>query len=226
MLEERVHRMEADLERLEGVRLARMRVADGEIIEIHIVADAARKPKGIARDVVTALFALHGIRVPHQRVSVAATRPDSGEGCGSAAPGVVVSLAQLASAGQTYHSIVELRRGGRTTRAGADALATRANRNRVVALAALRAAGDMAGGALPLHLEDVRILRLGRTPFALVHLVHLSGEEERPLVGCRAADTGLLEAIAGAVVDAVGAIAEWPGVEEDLEYEVREDHLR
>ncbi len=50
MLEERIREMEADLERITGVRSARMRIEGGEISEVHIVATSDRRPKWIARD--------------------------------------------------------------------------------------------------------------------------------------------------------------------------------
>ncbi len=227
ILGERIRQMEVDLERIAGVRSVRMRVEEGEISEVHIVADPSRRPKWIARDVITTLFARHGVRIPHQRISVAASAPAKGEirSLDRPAREVRVAAVQVSREGELFRASVELREGEKTARAGAEAIATKANRLRVVAAAALDAVRKLTGSVLPLHLEETREIRIGRLPVAVTHVVVLYPDGERSLVGCAPAEDGRPEAIACAVVDAVlrAAPSSVPPREDEVEYEVREE---
>jgi hypothetical protein len=67
--------MEGTLSRLRGVVSARVVTDDrGEIAEIHVLADNARHPKQMSRDIESALFSEFGIRVDHRKISIAQTR--------------------------------------------------------------------------------------------------------------------------------------------------------
>jgi len=67
--------IETTLSRLRGVVSVRM-VADdrGEIVEIHVLADSGRHPKQISRDIESALFSEHGVRIDHRKISIAQVR--------------------------------------------------------------------------------------------------------------------------------------------------------
>lgn len=67
------------LSRLRGIVSARV-VADdrGDIVEIHVLANSGRHPKQISRDIESALFSEHGIRIDHRKISIAQVR--GGEG--------------------------------------------------------------------------------------------------------------------------------------------------
>jgi hypothetical protein len=226
MLDERVRQMETDLERITGVRSARMRVEGGEVSEVHVVADADRRPKWIVRDVITALFAQHGVRIPHQRVSVAAAKPAQVEVFNPVVPckSIEVSSIHLASEGDIVRAVVELREGERNARGSAEALATHGNLTRVVASATLNAVRDLRSNRLALQLEEARRIRLGRLSLVIAHVILLLPDGERSLVGCCAAGQKRFEAVACAVIDAVLRAADViPPQEEEVEYEVREE---
>ncbi len=179
MLAERIRLMETDLERIKGVHSARIRAEGGEISEIHVVADAARRPKMIVRDVVTTLFARYGVRVPHQRVSVAGSAPDPVVEPRPPASGteteVQIASVHLTCEGEDFRATVELRDGQRAARATADAIATRANQSRVVAEAALEALRKLTGTLPPTQIEEVRSVELGDLPVVLVRVVVFFG---------------------------------------------------
>jgi hypothetical protein len=226
MLTERVRQMESDLERIQGVHSARIRAEEGEITEIHVVADAARRPKMIVRDVVTTLFARHGVRVPHQKVSVAGSAPVDGQAArplvlGSGAE-VQIASVQLTYEGEDLRATVELKDGHREARATCDAIATQSNQFRVVAEAALEALRKLTGTLPPTQLDIVRWVDLGGTPVVLVRIIVLSGGTEQQRVGC-GVGVDRLDAPATAVLEAMRAIlpiARTP--EEEIELEVQE----
>jgi len=67
--------VESTLSRLRGIASVRVVTGDeGEITEIHVLADAVRHPKQISRDIESALYSEHGIRVDHRKISIAQTR--------------------------------------------------------------------------------------------------------------------------------------------------------
>lgn len=226
MLEERIREMEADLERITGVHSARMRVDGGEISEVHVIADCDRRPKLIARDVITTLFARHGIRIPHQKVSVAAARPLPEEESRrvSISRLIEVSSVHMAREGEILRAVVGLREGEKGAEGSAEALATRANATRVVATATLDAVGRLTGNRYALQLEEARRVRFGRLALVIAHVVQLRAEGERSLVGCCTSEDGRFEAVACAVLDAVlHEIGPLPTEEDEVEYEVREE---
>jgi hypothetical protein len=67
--------VEGMLSRLRGVASVRLvRDERGEIQEVHVLADNARHPKHISRDIESALFSEFGIRIDHRKISIAQTR--------------------------------------------------------------------------------------------------------------------------------------------------------
>ncbi len=226
MLEERIREMEADLERITGVHSARMRVEGGEVSEVHVIADCDRRPKWIARDVITTLFARHGIQIRYQKVSVAAARPTpSQEGrFVSNSRSIEVTSVHMAREGEILRAVVGLREGERGAEGSAEGLATRANATRVVAAATLNAVRNLTGNRLALQLEEARRVRFGRLALVVVHVVLLRPEGERSLVGCCTTEDGRFEAVACAVLDAVLRVIDpTPLQEDEVEYEVREE---
>jgi hypothetical protein len=227
MLADRIRSMEIDLGRISGVQSARIQVEGGEISEIHVIADPSRRPKLVVRDVITTLFARHGIRVPHQRVSVAGASALQGdEEVPEAVPSwrIRVYAVHLGREGNMLRATVELRDGERSARSTHDALATHGNQVRVVAAATLDAVSKLTSDLVPMHLEDARLIDLGGLPVVLTHIVLLRPGEERSLVGSCPARDGRLEAAAGAVLDAVNRVLQPFRVrEEEVEYEVEEE---
>lgn len=223
--------MELDLRRIIGVQDARIQVEDGTISEVHVVADSTRRPKMIVRDAVTMLFARHGVRVGHQKVSVAGSVAGSRGDADAAAGGdpawrIRFSSVQVTREGETVRASVVLSDGDRDAEGTADALATRSNQIRVVAEATLGAIRRLTSGLVPLYLEDAVRCDLGRLPVVLAHVVLLRQGGECSLVGSCPADEGRLEAAAGAVLDAVNRILPpYRSREEEVEYAVGEDSI-
>jgi hypothetical protein len=226
MLEERIREMEADLERITGVHSARMMVEGGEISEVHVIAACDRRPKLIARDVITTLFARHGIRIPHQKVSIAAARPIPAQEDRRVSNwrSIEVTSVHMAREGEILRAVVGLREGSKDAEGNAEGLATRANATRVVAAATLSAVRNLTGNRLSLQLEEARRVRFGRLALVVAHVVLLCPEGERSLVGCCTTEDGRFEAVACAVLDAVLRVIDpTPMQEDEVEYVVRED---
>jgi len=225
---ERIREMEADLERLIGVHSVRIQAEDGEITEVHVLSDPNRRPKWIVRDVVTTLFAKHGIRVPYQKISVAgaALAPDPPP---RPSPPVTpsrieISAVHLGREGELLQATVELRDGCQTVRTTAERLATRANQLRVVAAATIEGVRRLSPGLGPMHLDEACLVTVGGIRVVVAHVVHLSPHGERSLIGSCRGEDGLMEAAAGAALDAVArGVAAEETPREEVEYVVEED---
>lgn len=69
-----VKRAENLLQSLEGVLSARVVVSPvGEVVEVHVLAQAGTMPKQVVRNVESALLAQLGLKVDHRKISVAQT---------------------------------------------------------------------------------------------------------------------------------------------------------
>ena len=226
---ERIRKMEADLECLIGVHTARIQAEDGEITEVHVVADPNRRPKWVVRDVVTTIFAKHGIRVPYQKVSVAGSAAVCCETEATASdsvtpPRIEIASVRLTREGELLRATVCLRDAGRTAQATVDRLATRANRLRVIAAATLEGVRKLTPGQYPLHLDEACAVAVGGLRVVLAHVVLLSPHGERSLVGSCPGEDGSIEAAAHAVLDALAqGLPQHPAPREKIEYEVEED---
>lgn len=78
----RVDQVEGVIRRLRSVVSCRISTnGRGEIEEVHVVTDASRNPKQVARDIESALFSELGVRVDHRKISIAQL-----EGAESAGP--------------------------------------------------------------------------------------------------------------------------------------------
>lgn len=79
-----VEHCQALLAQLPGVFASGIRLDQGEMVEIHILASASRSAKQIVRDVQSAIFAVYGVEVDHRIISVAQLRAFNRSACSSA----------------------------------------------------------------------------------------------------------------------------------------------
>ena len=78
---EAVGRIEQVIRRLQSVVSARISAnGGGEIEEVHVVIDARRNPKQVARDIESVLLSELGVRVDHRKISIAQLRSDEAPG--------------------------------------------------------------------------------------------------------------------------------------------------
>ena len=63
--------IEAIITQIQGVISGRLVCQDGEIVEVHVLADKSRSPKQVVRDIESAVLIKLGIEMDHKRISVA-----------------------------------------------------------------------------------------------------------------------------------------------------------
>ena len=224
MLREQIEAIESSLRSVAGILSARIRAEGDEITEVHVVAAPHRRAKGVVRDVITTLFARHGITLHHHRVSVATTAgqvgPETVEA--PAARRLLFRSVNIYREGNRNDGQVELLDGDRVLTGTASGPAVRNSHERLVAAATLQAVCRLFGEGVALDLAGVRRTRLGDRSVILTHLVLLRGRLESHLVGSALVGTDSLEATVFAVLDALNRVLPVLAGEETVEYEVED----
>ncbi|MBU1700086.1 MAG: hypothetical protein KJ970_09945 [Candidatus Eisenbacteria bacterium] len=206
---ERLGRIERDLSELRAVRAVRL-MADGEQIqEVHIIALPGRDVKGIVRDVVTTLFAWHGIRLNHRKISVAVMgQHDMKKVKESDAVEVstdqrleYVSVNSLLQ-GSRVEAQVELSWGGGSLFGSQTGANTPESRLRLVGEAALDAVQQATREGHQWSLGDALKFRLGEGEAIAVKVLLLSGRRRSEMAGCALIGSYPDEAVVFAVLQA------------------------
>ncbi|MCJ7806863.1 MAG: hypothetical protein MUP57_04880, partial [Clostridia bacterium] len=71
-----VREIESIISQIQGVSSGRLVCQDGDIVEIHVLADKTRSPKQVVRDIESAVLIKLGLELDHKRISVAQLGPD------------------------------------------------------------------------------------------------------------------------------------------------------
>lgn len=215
-----IEHVEQALVSLQDVRSARI-VADdrGEILEIHVVAGAARSAKQIARDVGSLMVAKLGISVDHRKISVALVdgdepiEPELGED-ESQAPASVhyletdenrvefvgVSIAQSQNMAEAR---VELALGDTETVASVSGADAPTSILRTVSEAVIKAIQQLLDDAGLLAVSAIEQVTVGGDPIVVTAVIHVADRQEKQLIGACAVNGDPVLAAALATLDAV-----------------------
>ena len=201
MREPKLIQLEEDLQRVPGVRNARV-VGVESPSEIHIVATPERSPKQVVRDVQSLASAGFGLTIDHRIVSVVQLADDAP----AAAPETPIALEEtpvptadaddddrrpvlesvvLASKGASGWVKVTLKwPDGSTTEGAGATTATREARARGATIALLRALEPaLSSGGAKLDVEQVLIHRIGSGECVLVRGLYSVNGSNVPVVG-------------------------------------------
>ncbi|MBD3335643.1 MAG: hypothetical protein GF355_09020 [Candidatus Eisenbacteria bacterium] len=206
---ERVERIEQDLEKLRAVRAARIRADGDQIQEVHVIALPGRDAKGIVRDIVTTLYAWHGLRLNFRKVSVAvignSDMKSEEDNKGSEDSGRRLEYVSVNSMlhGARVETQVELAWAGGTLMGSSTGLNTPEARLRLVGEATLEAVQQAMQEDSRWSLGDVVRLRLGESEAIAVKVLLLIGRRRQALAGCALVGNHVEEAVVFAVLQAV-----------------------
>lgn len=224
MQREQMESIEASLRQVAGIQSARIRAEGDSISEVHVVAAPDRKAKGVVRDVVTTLFARHGIDLHHHKVSVATTSHEDEEAGDHSARirRLVFRCVNIYRDASRYEGQVELLEGERILTGTASGPAVRDCQERLVAQACLQAVSRLFSDDMALDLIGLERVRIGNRTAVLSHLVMLRGRSETHLLGSALVDADPLEATVFSILDALNRILPAVVGEDTAEYEVEE----
>ncbi|MBV8982591.1 MAG: hypothetical protein JO086_16960 [Acidimicrobiia bacterium] len=198
--------IEKELCRLPEVNAARI-VADdiGRPRELHILANADKSPKQIARDVQSVAMASFGMEIDHRIISVVQLDRSHLEPVVAPVGQARVSIGAISSEqrGMRNHARVTLQRGDDEAVGLAEGSIAESSRNRAVAQATLEALRHLVSGAESADVEMAVLLPLGGREVAVVTLVFLVPPLEEIVSGSAVVRGGNeSEALARAVLDA------------------------
>lgn len=217
---ESVADLEHELHRIPGIMGVRVVLGPtAQVAEVHVVADDAKHPKQIVRDVQTVALASAGVEIDRRVVSVVQLAPSAtaralrglnGSAEVAEEPEVVDSSigrwqivgVSAAQEGLGYKVEVTLSHEDREVIGTSEGPASRNAMLRVVARAALAAALQFSTAQFA-DVEHAAIVRLGDRDVALVTVLLLGPSQEDLVVGSAIVrGTGPNDAIARAVLDA------------------------
>ena len=175
---------------------------DGELEELHVLADGGRVPKQVVRDVESALMAQYGFELDHKIVSVAQTQ--NGKQFRFSDSRLKFSDVQISLNGTKAEAIVRLIRNDDVYTGSAAGHSSSHNQLRLIATATLRALENCQGtdGMLVLEDLDSSVSISGRgIVVALVNMITERGEDY--LAGSAIVKQDLWKAVVNASLDAI-----------------------
>lgn len=203
-----VEHCQALLAQLPGVFASGIRLDQGEMVEIHILASASRSAKQIVRDVQSAIFAVYGVEVDHRIVSVAQLpqRPSVPE---EAADAPAAQPVRLLFSGIESHRMDGIYRAGVYLTYDGESYTGEARtsdgalrRNRAIAQATINAVHAFLGRSA-FELLDVKRAEFGGEPVIITIVEQLDEAASRILVGAVAQGEDMAESIVRSTLDAV-----------------------
>lgn len=173
---------------------------DGELCEIHVLADSSRPPKQVVRDIESALMARLGYHVDHKIVSIAQVDSVSEKAEGARLKFSDVSISLNGSSSEVT---VRLIKDGATYSGTASGGGSPSGQMKMIADATLQAIAESGVRSGSVSLEDATEINVGSRRLAVV-LVGFNGNRgEEVLTGCALVRQDIWKGVVNATLDAV-----------------------
>ena len=180
--------------------------AAGRVAELHVLVNARRAPKQVARDIESGLKAHLGVDIDYKKISIAQVQGRSALGGGSSERvRLRFTDVGLTVSGAKAEATVHLRRDDETYTGSATGHASTHNQSRLIACATLRAvenSGDQDGSMV---VEDLstQVSLAGRTAIVVLVSALTTGKGEEMLTGSALVRQDAWKAVVNATLDAV-----------------------
>lgn len=223
MERERSATLEDSLRRIPGIASVRIRGDEDSIEEVYVLAGTERPHREVTEDVITTLFARHGVTINPSQVRIAPTRseePADEPSSGPAGRRLLFRSVNVYREGHRAEAQVELMHGDQILVGTASGAAVSQSLPRLVAQATMQALGHLLGEGYAIEMLALERRRLGGRRIILSHLAVLRGRVETHLSGSVLITSDPLEATVFSVLDALNRIL--PDLEntDTVEYEV------
>jgi hypothetical protein len=194
--------IEAIIARIQGVVSGRLVCKDGEIVEIHVLADATRTPKQVVRDIESAVMVKLGLELDHRQISVAQLEQ------GSSLP--VSDEIRLLFRGINYTTEngtatvnITVDKGSEIFSADQSGPNTRQNRLRLTAAATLSAVEQCVNSEAKFSIGDVQRVNIYGSEVITSAVCLFINRQEEVLLGSAMNKGDDLESTVRATLDAV-----------------------
>lgn len=188
--------------KIEGVIRSKIVRENGEITELHVLANNSRSPKQISRDIESALYAMYDIKVDRNKISIAVIQSEDV----ISTKRVKFNSVQLKNQLNTIECSVSLLYDDNEYTVEDVAINTSINRKKLVSKATLKAVETLLGQEYIFDVQDVLINTSGDiTVVTVIVNVLLAGSEEI-LVGSALVKNDVNESISRATLDAINRV--------------------
>nr|MBO2494735.1 hypothetical protein [Clostridia bacterium] len=197
----KIEEYESFLNKIPGVISSKIVLnQEGNIVELHILANIERNPKQIARDVQSALMAKYGIPIDHKVISIAQTQ--DGKLC-RINPRLVIKSVSISIEDSRVEARVVLTKDDKTFEGTARGLNFTQGRFRALAEATLNAIQQFLGGECLFSVTDIQKTTMSGKAVCIVAISQVSKHEESFLVGSSPIEYDENKAVVKAVLDAL-----------------------
>ena len=172
-----------------------------DVIEVHVVASATRKPKQIIRDVETLLFVKHQVKVDYRMVSLVQLPDENLMRVPVARPEIRRVVEE--NLGDAKRVRVEIQGASRIVSGEAHESINHPMPFQAGAQATINALEKLVGKYLDVRLEDTATMRLGTREILMVVVSCLAQDREETFVGTSFVGTRPAESAARATLDAL-----------------------
>lgn len=187
--------------KLDGVISTKLNANEnGELCEIHVLAEKGRAPKQLSRDIQSAVAAFTGRDVEHRIISIA--QIDNGVLPGRTQDRLKISNIETSSTSKNFSAAVTLMNQSGTYKGGSAGANTPYSRYKIIANACLNAVHEFLNST-PFSLSDIQKFRIANNDEINVAVCHLFGETNRLLTGTALVADDEYGAIIKATLDAV-----------------------
>jgi len=170
--------IESIISKIQGVVSGKLAYQNGEIVEIHILANSKRNPKQIVRDIESAILVKMGIEMDHKKISVAQLSPEEPVQAKSEDRYKFRSISYKAENGET-EIIVTINNGKKSYSAKASGPNIEQNRLRLISTATLSAIEQCLNNSGTLISGNVqKIVLCGKPAIAVTVNLRLNHHEE------------------------------------------------
>ncbi|AJC74508.1 hypothetical protein AJ81_10340 [Pseudothermotoga hypogea DSM 11164 = NBRC 106472] len=188
-------KLESIITQISGIIAARVVSDTDGLKEIHVVADSAKNPKQIVRDVETAILASTGLRIDRKIVSVAQLNQDY-----QPMEDYTIESVKAEEVGKNLRVTVIIRHDDEAYEGIAEGPRTSLQRLRIAASAVLKAVEELSSNVY--SVDDVRVVNLAGKDFVVCHVTRLANDKEKSIIGSAEIGRDVLFAAANAALDA------------------------
>lgn len=188
--------------KIEGVIRSKIVRENGEITELHVLANNSRSPKQISRDIESALYAMYDIKVDRNKISIAVIQSEDV----ISTKRVKFNSVQLKNQLNTIECSVSLLYDDNEYTVEDVAINTSINRKKLVSKATLKAVETLLGQEYIFDVQDVLINTSGDISVVTVIVNVLLAGSEEILVGSALVKNDVNESISRATLDAINRV--------------------
>jgi len=197
-----IEEYESFLNKIPGIISSKIVVGqEGNIIELHILANTARNPKQISRDVQSALMTKYGIPLDYKVISIAQIEDESEicyNNCRLVLKNISINIEDL-----QVETRVTLQKDDEVFEGVSHGLNFTLGRFRALAEATINAIQQFLDGRCMFSVLDIQKITISGRPVCIVAISEIAEQVENFLVGSSPIDQDDNKAVVKAVLDAL-----------------------